>query len=123
MGLCGSSKELLLGTCNYGEPHASPLKQRKGKLKEERLGGAVTNKSIAGNWELEAQGPSLAELRQSLTAELLPGKENIFLPLNDGGKVVSHSAGDGKCIASYWGIMLSAVCMRAPPSGLPIPFP
>ena len=59
---------MLLGTCNYGEPHVSPLKQRKGKLKEERLGGTVTNnKSIAGNWELEAQGPSLAELRQSLT--------------------------------------------------------
>lgn len=58
MGLCRSSKELLLGTYNYSEPLASPLKQRNGKLKEkERLGGAVINKPIVGNWELEVQCP------------------------------------------------------------------
>ena len=123
MGLCRSSK-LLLGTCNYGEPHASPLKQRKGKLREGEVGrGCYKQKVHCGklgvggtvslHW-LSWDSPSLAEQ--------LPGEENIFLPLNDGGKAASDSAGDGKHIASYWVIKLSGVCMRAPPSGLLIPF-
>lgn len=92
-----------------------PFKTKEGETHRGEVGGAVINKkSTAGDWELEAQC--------LLTAELSPGEESIFLPLNDGGRAASHSAGDGKYIASYWGILLSGVCMRAPPSGLLIPF-
>ena len=36
MGLFRSSKELQFRTCNYGEPHVSPIKQRKGNSFIER---------------------------------------------------------------------------------------
>ena len=42
---------------NYDEPHANPLKQRRGNsfIEEKgKLGEAVANKkAIGGNWELE----------------------------------------------------------------------
>ena len=45
------------GTCNYGEPHTRPVKERKGNsfIKEKgNLGKAVKNKkSIGGNWEFK----------------------------------------------------------------------
>lgn len=57
MGLFWSSKELQFGTCTYGKPPASPIKQRKGNsfIEEEgRLREAIRNKmSIGGNWEFE----------------------------------------------------------------------
>lgn len=46
-GLFGSIKELQLRTGNYGKPHASPVKQRRGNsfIEEEgEMGGAVINK-------------------------------------------------------------------------------
>ena len=46
-----------LRTHNYGEPHASPVKKKKGDsfIEEKgKLGGAVKNKkSIGGNWDFE----------------------------------------------------------------------
>ena len=58
VGLFVSSKELQLRTCNYDEPLASPVKQRRGNsfIEEKgKLGAAVVNKkSIGGNWEFKA---------------------------------------------------------------------
>ena len=51
MGLFWSSKELQFGACNYGKPHASPVKQRKRNFfieEKGKLGGSVINKKSIG---------------------------------------------------------------------------
>ena len=86
MGLFGSSKELQLRTCNYGELLANPGKVRERKLFDRGEGGAgrgcYKQKSPL---EETANACSIVAFhwlscdRLSL-AELLPGKEKIFVP-------------------------------------------
>ena len=57
IGLFESRKKFQFGTRNYGELHASPVKQWGGNSfieEKEKLGGPVINKmSIGGNWEFK----------------------------------------------------------------------
>ena len=104
MGLCRSSKELQLRTCNHGKPHVIQLSMGEGTLTEKgKLEAAIINKSpLKEMGSSNHSGFLLAELCQSLVGRPVARQGEIF-PAGD-GKLGWLPARDIRYDSSCWDV-------------------
>ena len=84
-------------------------------------GDVISKKSIEGNGVRRVAASHWLSCNSHSLAELLPGREKIFLPPAGGSRVTSQGKGKVRLFLLGFVLMAKGMCMRAPPSPLLTP--